>query len=131
MAVIDMASHSNNGPVSLQTIAVRQNIPLNYLEQIFSKLRKEGIVASMRGPGGGYIPGRSISQINLAEVILAADGSFKMTRCAPDFKCNPEGGKCNAHGLWKGAGQAMFNYFSSIFLSDIVSGKIKVEESVK
>lgn len=120
MAVVDMAIHSNSNPVSLQQIANRQNIPLSYLEQIFAKLKKEGIVRAVKGPGGGYILHGSLSDIKLSAVILAVDGSFKMTRCSRTTKCMLDGSRCSTHDLWCGLSKAILEYFSAISLSDMV-----------
>lgn len=130
MAVVDMASNFHGDAVSLQSIAIRQNIPLNYLEQIFSKLRREGIIKSVRGPGGGYIPNKPMESILLSEVLLAVDSSFKMTRCSSGVKCNPMGGRCSTHSLWKGLGSTMFNYFNSISVADVVKNKVEVQGSI-
>ena len=130
MAVVDVASHSEHGPVSLSNISIRQNIPLKYLEQIFSKLRKEGVVGSVRGPGGGYFITKPLCETKLSEVILAAEGSFKMTRCAAEFKCNPVGGRCETHSLWKGLGNTIFNYFDSISVEDVVKDKVNMMDRV-
>ncbi len=120
MAVVDMGMHSGGKPVSLQKISTRQNIDLSYLEQIFSKLRKEGIVSSIKGPGGGYILNSSIEAIKLSEIILAVDGSFKMTRCSQGEKCTPLGGKCATHFIWKGLGKKVLEYFNGISVYDVV-----------
>lgn len=126
MAMVDIAYYHSSGPVSLQNISVRQNIPLRYLEQIFSKLRKEGLVTSVRGPGGGYVPSKAIKDILLSDVVLAAEGSFKMTRCGPGMKCNNFGTKCMTHDLWKGLSGAIFDYFNGISVADIINNKVLV-----
>jgi Rrf2 family iron-sulfur cluster assembly transcriptional regulator len=120
MAVVDMGLHSNGKPISLQKISERQNIALNYLEQIFSKLRKECVVSSVKGPGGGYILNKPIQDIQLSVIILAVDGSFKMTRCSQGDKCTPLSGKCATHFIWKGLGKRVLDYFSGISVYDVV-----------
>jgi Rrf2 family iron-sulfur cluster assembly transcriptional regulator len=126
VAIVDMALHADHGPVSLRDISIRQNVPLKYLEQIFSKLRKEGVVSSVRGPGGGYLLTKPLNEIMLSEVVLAVDGSFKMTRCTAEFKCSPLKGACVTHSLWKGLGKTIFSYFDSISVEDVLKDKINV-----
>lgn len=121
MAVVDMAMHSNGNPVSLQQISNRQNITLSYLEQIFAKLKKEGIVRAVKGPGGGYILDGPLSDIKLSAVVLAVDGSFKMTRCSKVNKCMLDGSRCSTHTLWSGLSKTILEYFSAVSLSDMVA----------
>lgn len=120
MAIVDMGLHSKGSPISLQKISDRQNIALNYLEQIFAKLRKEGVVISVKGPGGGYVLNSPIEEIKLSTIIIAVDGSFKMTRCSQGEKCTPLGGKCPTHFIWKGLGKRVLDYFSEISVYDVV-----------
>ena len=119
MAVVDMALYSQGKPTSLQKIAARQSIALNYLEQIFMKLKKENIVSSVRGPGGGYVLNGPLEELKLSTVIAAVDCSFKMTRCSKGIKCMPDGGRCPTHTLWAGLGRTVFDYFSGISVSDV------------
>lgn len=123
MAMADLAMHGGNGPVTLAEIALRQNIALNYLEQIFMKLRKNGLVKSVRGPGGGYVIPLETKDIMIADIVVAVDESIKMTRCAD--KGTETGGcmhgkvKCLTHNLWDGLSQQIFGYLNSISLADI------------
>src|SRR5258708_31695216 len=82
MAMVDLARHSGGNPVALADIAERQEISLSYLEQLFAKLRRGGLVRSVRGPGGGYLLGRSMPELRISDVILAVDQPIRATRCA-------------------------------------------------
>ena len=128
MAVVDMGIHSDGHPVSLYKISLRQNIALNYLEQIFMKLKRAGIVSSVRGPGGGYVLNGPLESLKLSSVISAVEGSFKMTRCSKNFKCTSTGGRCSTHAVWAGLGKAVFGYFDSISVQD-VARSFSVEET--
>lgn len=122
MAVVDMCYYFNNKPTSLQYVAERQNIALNYLEQIFVKLRKGGIVRSVKGPGGGYILNKELHEIKLADILEAIDGSVQMTRCKPkNGGCVDKSSKCLTHNVWKGLEKTIVNYLNSISLNDILS----------
>jgi Rrf2 family transcriptional regulator, iron-sulfur cluster assembly transcription factor len=121
MAMVDIGLHSKGKAVSLQDIALRQHIALNYLEQIFSKLKKEGLVTSLRGPGGGYLLSREAGSITIAEVILAADESLKITRCneAGQSGCMHNKIRCLTHDLWEGLGDHIYSYLKGISLADV------------
>lgn len=121
MAMVDLAIHGSNGPVTLAQIAGRQNIALNYLEQIFMKLRKNGLVKSVRGPGGGYIMPQETMDIAISKIVMAVDESIKMTRCSDrsDTGCMISGKKCLTHNLWEGLGNQIFLYLNSITIGDI------------
>lgn len=127
VSIVDVAFNEAHGPVSLSDISIRQKVPLQYIEQIFSKLRKEGVVRSVRGPGGGYLLTKPQNKTMLSEVILAAEGSFKMTRCSAEFKCSPTKGSCTTHSLWKGLGDIIFRYFDSISVEDVLKGNVKLD----
>lgn len=120
MAVVDMALNADGKPVSLHKISARQEIALNYLEQIFIKLKKSNIVKSVRGPGGGYVLTVPIQDITLYEVMSAVSGPFKMTRCGEGTKCNIKGVRCATHKVWSGFNSVISDYFSNISLSDVV-----------
>lgn len=128
MAIVDMSYYckeeilaGHHKPISLQQIAERQNIALNYLEQIFVKLRRGGIVNSVKGPGGGYILSKPLQEIKLADIIIKIDGSIKMTRCnLKAVGCIGKGAKCLTHHLWAGLEETISNYLNSISLLDVV-----------
>jgi Rrf2 family iron-sulfur cluster assembly transcriptional regulator len=120
MAVIELAEDKSHQPVSLTTISQKQEISLAYLEQIFSRLRKAGIVASVKGPGGGYVLAKDRHKITVAEIIQAVGEPMKMTRCSSGQKsCLTSNSKCKTHRLWHGLENKIHEYFNSISLSDI------------
>ena len=132
MAMLDLAQLSSEPgkPVTLAMIAERQQISLSYLEQLFAKLRRGNVVASVRGPGGGYKLPRTPNQIYLAEIIDAVDEDIDLTRCggthnpagpAPGKGC-VNGGKCNAHDLWGALGRHMQGFFKQVTLQMVLDG---------
>lgn len=122
MAVIDVASRNSALPVKLADISKEQDIPLNYLEQIFLKLKKAEIVRSVKGPGGGYYLNLSSDKIFIENIINAVDENLKMTRCSTDKHCGKNETKCKTHNLWKGLGEHIRSYFAGISVADILSG---------
>ena len=122
MAMIDIAEHSQGAPVSLAEIAHRQDISQEYLEQLFGKLRKAGLVDSSRGPGGGYSLSRPSEGIPMATIIRAVDEPLRVTRCEGDaVEGCVKGERCCAHDLWSSLGRQMMNFLDSITLDDVVS----------
>ena len=126
MAVMEVASGDGNTPMKLADISANQNIPLNYLEQIFLKLRKASLVRSVKGPGGGYYLNSSSDQITVEHIIDAVEENLKMTRCSKDKSCRSNGVKCRTHDLWKGLGRQIRNYFAAISIADVISGEISI-----
>lgn len=121
MAMIDIAVHSGGEPISLAEIAERQDISQEYLEQLFGKLRKQKLVESARGPGGGYRLARDMRLIPVAEIIAAVDEELHFTRCNGDaVEGCVKGERCNAHDLWSSLGRQMMYFLSSISLEDVV-----------
>ena len=121
MAMIDIAVHSGGEPISLAEIAERQDISQEYLEQLFGKLRKQKLVDSARGPGGGYRLARDMRLIPVAEIIAAVDEELHFTRCNGDaVEGCVRGERCNAHDLWSSLGRQMMNFLASISLEDVV-----------
>lgn len=122
MAMIDIAQDTSGGPVSLAAIAERQEISQEYLEQLFAKLRRAGLVDSARGPGGGYRLARTSDLISMAEIITAADEPLRVTRCDGDAVDGcVRGERCCAHDLWSSLGRQMMYFLSSVTLDDVVS----------
>ncbi|WP_068545589.1 Fe-S cluster assembly transcriptional regulator IscR [Thalassotalea crassostreae] len=119
-AMLDVAIHAESGPVPLADISERQGISLSYLEQLFSRLRKNGLVNSVRGPGGGYRLGRCSAAIAVADVISAVDESVDATRCQGKGNCQA-GQQCLTHNLWHGLSERIADFLSSITLSDLVN----------
>ena len=121
MAMIDIATHSDGAPVSLAEIAERQDISQEYLEQLCGKLRKQKLVESARGPGGGYRLARAMNMIPVAEIIAAVDEELQFTRCGGDaVEGCVKGERCNAHDLWSSLGRQMMAFLASISLEDVV-----------
>jgi len=125
MAMVDLAINSCGKPLKLVEIAERQEIPLSYLEQIFSRLKNNGIINSIKGPGGGYLIEKDIGKLTIAEIIVAAEEQIKMTRCGEAGKggCMATKAQCLTHDLWEGLGDKIDDYFRSITLADICSKK--------
>jgi Rrf2 family transcriptional regulator, iron-sulfur cluster assembly transcription factor len=124
MAMIDICQNGASRPISLMEIAERQDISQEYLEQLFGKLRRAGVVNSARGPGGGYALARPPSEINLSEIILAVDETLQVTRCSGDAVDGcVRGQKCNAHDLWSSLGRQMMYFLEAITLEDVVENR--------
>ncbi|MBN4053533.1 Fe-S cluster assembly transcriptional regulator IscR [Haliea sp. AH-315-K21] len=121
-AMLDLSINAGNGPVSLNDISQRQDISLSYLEQLFSKLRKNELVKSVRGPGGGYQLSRDDSDIDMAEIINAVSESIDTTKCQGAGDCQ-NGSICLTHHLWQDLSEQIHDYLSNISLSDLVSKK--------
>ncbi|MES9935879.1 MAG: Fe-S cluster assembly transcriptional regulator IscR [Sedimenticola sp.] len=119
-AMLDLAFHFGEGPITLAEIAQRQDISLSYLEQLFSRLRKRELVSSVRGPGGGYILGRNADQIFIAEVISAVDEKVDTTRCGGDNNCQ-KNERCLTHDLWHDLSDRIYDYLSDISLHDLMA----------
>lgn len=120
-AMIDLGLRSINGPVALAAISARQQISLSYLEQLFGKLRRAELVASTRGPGGGYSLGRDAAQITVADIILAVDEPIDATGCAGRENCmGDDNGKCMTHDLWTALNTKMIDFLSGVTLKKLV-----------
>ncbi|MCP3428538.1 Fe-S cluster assembly transcriptional regulator IscR [Opacimonas viscosa] len=119
-AMLDVALHSENGPVPLADISERQEISLSYLEQLFAKLRKQQLVTSIRGPGGGYRLGRSADNIAIGEVIAAVNESIDATKCNGKADCHG-GEKCLTHNLWQDLSDRISKFLDSITLGELVA----------
>lgn len=126
MAMADLAYHSRGKPVALAEVADRQEISLSYLEQLFGKLRRGGLVSSVRGPGGGYLLAREPQQMRIADIILAVDEPIKATRCTPGSPrgCHSHKGRCLTHDLWEELGNQIYLYLSSVTLSDVCERRV-------
>lgn len=123
-AMLDVALNSQQNPVPLADISERQGISLSYLEQLFSKLRKAGLVASVRGPGGGYRLGAEASTISIGTVIAAVDESVDATKCHGKGDCQG-GTRCLTHTLWCDLSSRI-----SDFLNNITLGELMVDNEV-
>jgi Rrf2 family iron-sulfur cluster assembly transcriptional regulator len=122
MALVDLARFDNINPVSLRDISLRQGISLDYLEQIFSKLRKKEIVQSVRGTQGGYVLNRKAKDIKLTNIFDAVDEKVKTVQCKKDSKkgCNGKATKCVTHNLWDELENHINNFFNEKSLEDLV-----------
>jgi Rrf2 family iron-sulfur cluster assembly transcriptional regulator len=127
MAMADLAGHEGaNRPVPLAEIAERQEISLSYLEQLFAKLRRGGLVRSVRGPGGGYRLSRSAAETRVADIILAVDEPITATRCktGSPLGCTGTTSRCVTHDLWEELGRQIHVFLSSVSLADVVERRI-------
>ncbi len=119
-AMMDLAIHDPIGPVTLADISQCQGISLSYLEQLFARLRKFGLVEGVRGPGGGYRLGRPASQISIAEIISAVDESIDVTRCQGSKDCQG-GEKCLTHQLWEDLSSRLYDFLDNLTLANFIS----------
>jgi len=126
MAMVDLTSRNEGRPVALAEIAERQEISLSYLEQLFARLRKGGLVKSVRGPGGGYMLAHSPEQTRISDIILAVDEPIRATRCTPGAPagCHSNKGWCLTHELWEELGHQIQMYLSSVSLADVCAKRI-------
>ena len=122
MAMADLASNMNSGPISLREISLRQNISVAYLEQIFIKLKKRKLVKSSRGATGGYLLEKPASDIKISNIIFAVDEEVKMLNCKKNSKkgCNNKSTKCITHNLWDELDQHIHQFFEKVKLQDLV-----------
>lgn len=119
-AMLDLALHKGQGPVSLADISQRQGISLSYLEQLFAKLRKNSLVSSVRGPGGGYELHRDSGLIYIAEIVDAVNESVDTTKCNGKGDCQ-DGETCLTHYLWQDLSEQIHTFLESISLADLVA----------
>ncbi len=125
-AMLDLAVHRNEGPISLADISRRQGISLSYLEQLFAKLRKHSLVNSVRGPGGGYLLNRAPDQIFVAEIVDSVDENVDATKCAGRADCQ-QGEMCLSHQLWSDLSDEIHHFLAGIDLASILA-KREVKE---
>lgn len=118
-AMLDLALHAQEAPVPLADISQRQGISLSYLEQLFAKLRKQGLVDSARGPGGGYRLSRDANEIAVADVVTAIDEKVDATRCGGMGNCQ-DGKPCLTHELWSDLSRQLYEFLENISLGQLV-----------
>ena len=126
MAMADLARNGADRAVSLAEIATRQEISLSYLEQLFARLRKSGLVKSVRGPGGGYRLAREACETAVAEIVLAVDEPIRATRCVAHGSpkgCMLAGERCITHNLWEDLGEEIHRYLAGVSLEDVVMNR--------
>jgi len=121
-AMVDLAMTQGKHPVTLASISQRQKISLSYLEQLFGKLRRRGLVDSVRGPGGGYRLARDMERISVADVILAVDEMLDSTQCGGRENCRDEN-KCITHNLWADLNQHIFSFLEAVTLAQLVAAQ--------
>jgi Rrf2 family iron-sulfur cluster assembly transcriptional regulator len=122
MAMVDLAGREVGVPVTLTELSQAQEITVPYLEQLFAKLKKNGLVKSVRGPGGGYVLAKAATETSVSEIIRAVEESTKMTRCDKHGKpggCMSTRAQCLTHNLWAGLENQIEGYLSSISLADV------------
>lgn len=130
MAMVDLAKQSRAGetaaPITLSEIAERQEISLSYLEQLFSRLRKAGLVNSVRGPGGGYMLARAPAELRIADIVLAVDEPLRATRCQPNSGegCMSDASRCLTHDLWEELGNHIYLFLSFVTLDDVCARRV-------
>ncbi len=139
MAMADLAkngrAHGDHGSagraVSLAEIAQRQEISLSYLEQLFARLRKGGLVKSVRGPGGGYRLAKGAHETVIAEIVLAVDEPIRATRCVGHSSpkgCMLAGERCITHNLWEDLGDEIHRYLAGVSLEDVVMNRTSARQ---
>ncbi|MEZ0232929.1 MAG: Fe-S cluster assembly transcriptional regulator IscR [Methylophilaceae bacterium] len=123
-AMLDLALNEAGKPVTLADISDRQAISLSYLEQLFSRLRRGGLVKSVRGPGGGYRIAKKHTEISVSEIISAVDELIDATQCGGRENCH-DGHACMTHDLWSSLNVRILEYLSGVSLSDLVASQIE------
>lgn len=134
MAMADLAKNGRERAVSLAEIAARQEISLSYLEQLFARLRKSGLVKSVRGPGGGYRLAKGADETVVAEIVLAVDEPIRATRCVGASSpkgCMIKGERCITHHLWEGLGEEIHRYLAGVSLEDVVMNRTRPSRPVE
>lgn len=126
MAMVDIAANSDGRPIALADVAERQEISLSYLEQLFGKLRRGGLVKSVRGPGGGYLLAHTAGETRISDIILAVDEPIKAVRCTPGSPagCKINKTRCLTHDLWEELGNKIYLYLNSVSLADVVEKRV-------
>jgi len=119
-AMLDIALHHEQGPVSVAEVAERQSISSAYLEQLFSKLKRAGLLRSVRGPGGGYELARPLAEVSISQIIAAVGEGVDATRCQGTADCQ-DGATCLTHDLWTGLSNRIDEFLSAVSLEDLVS----------
>ena len=119
-AMLDLALHENGSPVTLAGISERQSISLTYLEQLFSRLRKNGLVQSVRGPGGGYRAAKALNAISVSDIIRAVDEQIDATQCGGNENCMDDR-RCMTHDLWTSLNGKIFEYLEGVNLAQLAA----------
>ncbi|HTN94328.1 MAG TPA: Fe-S cluster assembly transcription factor [Gallionella sp.] len=128
-AMVDLAMRGGKAPVTLAAISERQKISLSYLEQLFGKLRRNKIVESVRGPGGGYYLARPGNSISVAEIVIAVDEPLDSTKCGGKGNCQGDEHPCITHNLWMGLNESILDYLQAVTLQQLVDDSHNNKES--
>lgn len=126
MSLVELATHDAAQPLGLQEISDLQEISLTYLEQIFMKLRKAGLVESVRGPGGGYLLARPAASVCVADIFEAMEESLQSTRCNAESHqgCRANLGRCSTHDLWDAMDKELHSFLSRVTLDDVINRRL-------
>ena len=130
MAMAELAMRAGGAgearPVTLAEIAARQEISQSYLEQLFARLRRAGLVRSVRGPGGGYRLARPPAELRIADIVVAVDENLRATRCPPDARsgCMKDARRCVTHDLWEELGAHIYFFLCSVSLEDVCARRV-------
>ncbi|MFM2274544.1 MAG: hypothetical protein RL211_416 [Pseudomonadota bacterium] len=130
-AMIDLGLRQGGGPVTLAAISQRQQISLSYLEQLFGKLRRNELVESTRGPGGGYTLARKASDITITDIIVSVDEPIDATQCGGKENCLSDGARCMTHDLWASLNERMVEFLNSVTLQNLVDDQLAKGLQVK
>ena len=133
MAMADLARHSASAEprkaVCLAEISRRQDLSLAYLEQLFTQLRRRGLVHSVRGPGGGYRLARPAAELAVADIVGAVDEPTRAVRCTSKTQgCMPGGERCLTHDLWEALGEHIHDFLAGVSLEDVIEGRLKTRQ---
>ena len=131
MAMADLARHGKDGAVTLAEIAARQEISLAYLEQLFAQLRRNGLVKSVRGPGGGYRLSAAPDRIVISAIVTAVEEPLRATRCEGEQGCMGSGARCETHELWDALGCNIEQFLAGVSLEDVVERRVGGEPSLR
>ena len=127
-AMIDLGMRHERGPVTLAGISERQKISLSYLEQLFGRLRRQGLVESVRGPGGGYCMAKPLSEISVADIIRAVDEQIDATQCGGMGNCN-DNKPCMTHELWSSLNSHIYQFLEAVNLDQLVRGQTEKQQN--
>jgi Rrf2 family transcriptional regulator, iron-sulfur cluster assembly transcription factor len=126
-AMVDLALHQQEGPVTLAAIAERQFISLSYLEQLFRRLREGSLVRSVRGPGGGYLLNDDPANISVADVIRAVDEEVKATKCVNAMRGCHRGNRCSTHNLWAALGKHIYRFLDVVTIQQVCDKNVRLD----
>ena len=131
-AMADLARYQDAGPIALSDIALRQGISLSYLEQLFGKLRRAGLVASARGAGGGYALQQAPGETRIADIVTAVDEEIQTTACNPNASvgCTGTSARCLTHDLWDELGRQIEIFLNAVTLEDVLAKRVAGMASV-